>query len=77
MWPPGIESLVSVTERDPGQLKIPPGIAVLRPDAGEKLETLVAEAEQRQAWEIAGAAGAALDQAPAVLRRLMLRIFGV
>jgi hypothetical protein len=66
-----------MTELDPGQLRVPPGIAVLDPNALERIETLVVEAERRQAEEIADAAGTALDQLPAVLRSLTLRILGV
>jgi hypothetical protein len=66
-----------MSERGSGQLKVPPGIAGLDPNALERIEMLVAEAEQRQAKEIVEAVGAALDQLPAVLRRLMLKILGV
>ncbi len=67
---------MSMTGRDPGRLKVPPSIAGLDPNALERIETLVAEAEQRQAQEIVEALGAALDQLPTALRRLMLRILG-
>jgi hypothetical protein len=63
--------------RDPGRLEVPSGIAALDPNAVERIESLVAEAEQRQVLEMVEAAGAALDQLPGVLRRLMLRILGV
>jgi hypothetical protein len=66
-----------MTGRDPGQLEVPPGIAALDPSAVERIESLLVEAERRQAREMVEAAGAALDQLPAVLRRVMLRILGL
>lgn len=66
-----------ISGRDPRRLEVPSRIAALDPDAVERIESLVVEAEQRQAREIVEAAGAALDQLPAVLRRIMLRVLGV
>lgn len=61
----------------PEQLRIPPGIARLDPGAVAKIEALAADAEKRQAGEIADATAAALDHVPYVLRGITRRVLGV
>ena len=61
----------------PEQLRIPPRIARLHPQAVAKIEALTADAEKRQAGEIADATAAALDHVPHVLHGITRRALGI
>jgi hypothetical protein len=61
----------------PEQLRIPPGIARLGPEAVAKIEALATDAEKRQAGEIAASTAAALDHVPPVLRGITRRALGI
>jgi hypothetical protein len=61
----------------PEQLRIPPRIARLHPEAVAKIEALTTAAERRQADDIADATAAALDHVPHVLRGITQRGLGV
>jgi hypothetical protein len=60
-----------------GGLSIPAGIAAMGPQVVERVETLVAAAEQRQAREIVDATEAALDLVPWLLRGVTRRLLGL
>jgi hypothetical protein len=59
------------------QLRVPPGIARLDPEAVAKIEAVTADAQKRQAEEIADATAAALDQVPHLLRGITRRVLGI
>jgi len=61
----------------PEQIRIPPHIARLHPGVVAKLEALTADAERRQADEIADATAAALDHVPQMLRGITRRVLGI
>lgn len=67
----------STTSGIAGGLSLPTGIAAMGPQVVERIETLVAAAEQRQAREIVDATEAALDLVPWLLRGVTRRLLGL
>ncbi|MGZ3357646.1 MAG: hypothetical protein ACXVBO_22750 [Isosphaeraceae bacterium] len=49
----------------------------MHPEAIRRIEVLAADAEERQAGEIAGATAAALDHVPRVLRGITRKVLGI